>query len=69
MAEEQILMIQALQAQMEELWQKGITDQLRHEEDRRKQEEEWHRQADEVTYLKEQNRRLLQRLGESVREE
>jgi len=35
MAEEQIVMIQALQAQMEELRQKGIADQLRHEEDRR----------------------------------
>jgi len=69
MGEEQIMMIQALQAQMEELQQKGIADQLRHEKDRRKQEEEWRRQADEVTHLKEQNRRLLQRLGESVREE
>jgi len=62
MAEEQIVMIQALQAQMEELRQEGIADQLRHEEDRRKQEEE-------VTHLKEQNKRLLQRLVESEREE
>ena len=47
MAEEQIVMIQALQDQMEELRQKG----------------------DEVAHLKEQNRKLLQQLGESVREE
>jgi len=68
MAEEQIVTIQALQAQMEELRQKGIADQLRHEEDRRKQEEE-RRQADEVAHLKKQNRKLLQQLRESVREE
>jgi len=39
-AEEQIAMIQALQDQMEELRQNGIADQLRHEEDRCRQEEE-----------------------------
>jgi len=54
---------------MEELRQKGIVDQLRNEEDRRKQEEKWRRQAEEVVHLKRQNRRLLQRLGEPEREE
>jgi len=44
MAEEHTTIIHALQAQMEELRQKGITDQLRHEEDRRRQEEERRRQ-------------------------
>jgi len=60
MAEGQSLMIQALQAQMEELRQKGIADQLRHKEDRRKQEEEWCRQANEMAHLKEQNKKLLE---------
>ena len=69
MEEDQILMIQALQAQMEELRHKGIVDQLRHEEDRRKQKEKWHRKADEVAHLKEQNMKLLEQIGVSVREE
>jgi len=51
--EEQMVMLQALQAQMQELRQKGITDQLRHEEDRRKQEEEQRLQAEEMAQLKE----------------
>jgi len=63
--EEQMVMLQALQAQMQELQQKGVADQLHHEEERRKQEEEWRRQAEKMAQLKEQNKRLLQRLEES----
>jgi len=59
-AKEQMVMLQTLQAQMKELRQKGIANQLRHEEDQRKQEEERCRQADEMAQLKEQNKRLLQ---------
>ena len=51
MADEQIIMIQALQAQMEELQQKGIVDQLRNEKDRR-------RHREEMSLLKEQNKYL-----------
>jgi len=35
-AEEQMMMLRTLQTHMQELLQKGVTDQLRHEEDRRK---------------------------------
>jgi len=66
--EEQMLMLQTLQAQMQELQQKGVADQLHQEEERRKQEEERHRQAEEMVQLKEQNKRLFQRLEESERE-
>jgi len=58
-AEEQMVMLQALQAQMQELRQK----------DRRKQKEERRWQADEMAQLKEHNKRLLQRLEEFEREE
>ena len=54
-SDEQIAMIQALQAQMEELWQKGIVDQLRNKEDQRRHEKE-------MSLLKEQNKYLQQRL-------
>ena len=52
-------MLQALQAQMQELQQKGVADQLQHEEERHKQEEERRRQAEEMAQLKEKNKRLL----------
>jgi len=56
MADEQIVMIQTLQTQMEELRQKGIANQLRNEEDRRRYEEEM-------------NKYLPQRLDGHEREE
>jgi len=62
MADEQIVMIQALQTQMEELQLKGIVNQLRNEEDRRQHEEE-------MSLLKEQNKNLQQRLDGREREE
>jgi len=58
-AKDQMAMLQALQAQMQELPRKGTVDQLRHEEDQRKQEEERRRQMEEMAQLKEQNKRLL----------
>jgi len=60
--EEQTTMIHVLQAQMEELWQKEILDQLCHEEDRRRKKEDRRRQAEEVSLLREQNNKLLQQL-------
>jgi len=39
-SEEHMMMLQTLQYQMQELLQKGVTDQLCHEEERWKQEEE-----------------------------
>jgi len=68
-AKESTTMIQVLQAQIEELRQKGIADQLHHEEDRRKQEEDWRRQVEEVSLLREQNRKLLKQLGGPEQEE
>jgi len=62
MVNEQITMIQVLQAQMEELRQKGIADQLWNEEDQRQHEEE-------MSLLKEQNKNLEQRLDGREREE
>jgi len=67
-AEEHMMMLQTLQAQMQELLQKGVTDQLRLEEERRKQEEERQQQAEKMAQLKEQNKRLLERLEQSKRE-
>jgi len=62
MEDAHIVMIQALQAQMEELRKKGIADQLRNEDDRRQHE-------DEMSLLKEQNKNLQQRLDGREREE
>jgi len=54
---------------MEELRQKGIADQLRHEEDRCRQEEDWRWQAEDVSLLRVQNKKLLQRLKGPEQEE
>jgi len=51
--EDQMTMLQALQAQMQELLRKGTANQLRHEEDQRKQEEERRQQVEEMAQLKE----------------
>jgi len=59
-AEEHMMMLQTLQTQMQELLQKGVTDQLCHEEDMRRQEEGRQRQAEEMAQLKEHNKRLLE---------
>jgi len=67
-AEEHRMMLQALQAQMQELLQKGVTDQLRQEEEKKRQEEELQRLAEEKAQLKEQNKRLMERLEQSERE-
>ncbi|XP_068477362.1 uncharacterized protein [Phaseolus vulgaris] len=58
---EQMTMIQTLQAQMEELRQKGMEDHRQHEEDRRRQEEE-------IALLREQNARLQQQVDNPERE-
>jgi len=57
-----------LQTQMQELLQKGVTDQLRQEEEKKRQEEERQRHAEEMAQLKEQNKRLMERLEQSERE-
>jgi len=53
MMDEQAAMIRALQAQIEELRQKSVTDQLCNEENQ-------HRHAEEMSLLREQNRSLQQ---------
>jgi len=55
MTDEQATMIWALQAQMEELRQKSVADQLRNEENQR-------RHAKEISLLRKQNRSLQQLL-------
>ena len=62
------MMLQVLQVQMQELLQKGVTNQLRQEEEKKRQEEERQRHAEEMAQLKEQNRRLMERLEQSERE-
>jgi len=53
---------------MQDLLQRGVTDQLRQEEEKKRQEEERQRHAKEMAQLKEQNRRLMERLEQSERE-
>ncbi|XP_068473732.1 uncharacterized protein [Phaseolus vulgaris] len=65
---EQMTMIQILQAQMEELRQKGMEDHRQHEEDRRLQEEDRRRQEEEIALLREQNARLQQQVDNPERE-
>ena len=54
--------LQTLQIQMQELLQKGVIDQLRQDEEKKRQEEERQRHAEEIAQLKEQNKRLMERL-------
>jgi len=63
--EEHKMMLQALQVQMQELLQKGVTNQLRQEEEKKRQEEERQRHVEEMDQLKEQNTRLMERLEQS----
>jgi len=53
---------------MQELLQKGVIDILRQDEEKKRQEEERQRHAEEIAQLKEQNKRLLDRLEQSERE-
>jgi len=66
--EEHRMILQTLQVQMQELLQKGVTDQLRQDEEKKKQEEERQRHAEEIAQLKEQNKRLMERLEQSEHE-
>ncbi|XP_068461695.1 uncharacterized protein [Phaseolus vulgaris] len=66
--EEHRTILQTLQIQMQELLQKGAIDQLRQEEEKKRQEEERQRHAEEIAQLKEQNKRLMERLEQSERE-
>jgi len=67
-SEEHRTILQTLQIQMQELLQKGVIDQLRQDEERKGREEERQRHAEEIAQLKEQNKRLLDRLEQSERE-
>ncbi|XP_068475223.1 uncharacterized protein [Phaseolus vulgaris] len=67
-SEEHRTILQTLQVQMQELLQKGVIDQLRQDEERKRREEERQRHAEEIAQLKEQNKRLLDRLEQSERE-
>ena len=67
-AEEHRMILQTLQAQMQELLQKGVTDQLRQDEEKKRQEEERQRHAEEIAQFKEQNKRLMERLEQSEHE-
>ncbi|XP_068475257.1 uncharacterized protein [Phaseolus vulgaris] len=66
--EEHRTILQTLQIQMQELLQKGVIDQLRQDEKKKRQEEERQRHAEEMAQLKEQNKRLMERLEQSERE-
>jgi len=67
-AKEHWTILQTLQIQMQELLQKGVTDQLHQDEEKKRQEEERQRHAEEIAQLKEQNKRLMERLEQSERE-
>ena len=67
-SEEHRTILQTLQIQMQELLQKGVIDQLRQDEERKRREEERRQHAEEIAQLKEQNKRLLDRLEQSERE-